>query len=476
MVSNAGQSLNLGSAYAEVILAAKIDRSLRDIDRTLGQSLQNVGDQVTNLGGALTKLTAPITAFGATGISTFARFDDTLTEISARTGTFGAELDLIREKALELGADTVFSSQQVLDAFLDLTSSGQTVAEAMVTLEDVTTLAAAGNLELGRAADLTTDLMSVFSLELEQSGEIADALARGAGSSSASVAQLGEALINGGPVAAQFGLSLDETTAILAVFAEAGIKGSEAGTQLRSMLLNMGRDTDTVNAAWKDLGTQLFDSEGNIRNLNDVVMDINSGLENLTEEEGTKALTALAGSYGIVGLRALLAADGITEMEARMLAQVDAATVAQQQMSSLGNRLGSLRGSIETLQITLFGLNQGPLTDFIDTLINAVNRVTQFARENPELAQTIFSVATAAAAAGPALIVLGQVITSIGVVAGVVFSPLGLVAGTILAIAGAIAYAYRQNLGGFADALHEIGKGVRLFVGRFRETGNVFDA
>jgi len=444
--------------------------------RDLGTTMQSVGGQVAGIGAQMTAFSAPAALAAGAAVRSFMSFDATLTEISARTGTVGADLEMIGDTAKQMGADTVFSSQQVLDAFLDLTTSGASVAEAMETLDEVTDLAAAGNIELGQSADLVTDVMAMFQMELEDSRDVVDALVSAAGSSSANVDQLGDALTNVGPIAAQMGLDVEDTAAILALFAENGVKGSAAGTQLKSMLLNMTRNAEGVPNMWKSLNIELYDAEGNMRDVNTIFEEMNTVMADMPTEEQNAALQKLFGSYGIIGGQILTTSAGFEGMAETMRGQASAATVAEQQMASLSNRFASLMGSVETLGITLVDLVDEHLANLVQRGISAVNTMTAFADANPQLTTTLIAVGAALTLLGPALVSLGGAMMLAGVAVGglttaftVLMGPVGLA----MAAGVALTTAYVTNFGGMRDFVD--GQVRPVLMGFFNLLGGVWE-
>jgi len=455
------EGVNLGSAYGKIIITTnaaeainQTRRSLRSGLQGMASQMQSIGNQISGMGAQITAATAPLAVGLGSGLKTLASYDQLMTEISARTGLAGDGLQRVGEFAQEMGAETVFSTEQVLEAFLDLLTSGQSIEEAFDTLPHVLNLAAAGNRDLGRSADDVTDILSQYGLGVEHAEMVTNALAAAAGSSSADVGQLTESFKNVGPLAAQYGLSIEETAAVFAVFAENGIKGAEAGTMLRSMLLNTSRPVDTASEAWERLGTSLYDADGNMRALDDVMKDIGPKLDALSDEERNEILQGLAGSYGIVGLNSLVASDGISEMLGKMDEQASAAEVAAKMMETLTNRANSFKGSVETLMITALE----PMLDDIKALIGDqesgaigfVNALTEWVKINPELTRRIVKWLAVLVAVGPTLLVVGQAITFIGASLAFLLSPVGLVIGAL----GALGVAYATNFGGMRDFIN----------------------
>lgn len=465
--SGGGGGFNLGNAHGAVLIStnvaeamAEAKRSLQQGIQSLGASMQSLGSSMQATGGAITTLTAPLAIFGATGIKAAADFDSAMTAISARTGLTGDALEKVRQQALQLGADTMFSSQQAADAFLQLLTAGLSVEQAMATLPNVLTAAAAAGEDLGLTADLMTNVMSSFSLEANETARIVEAMSRAAASSPASMAEMGFALQDAGGIAKSYGLTLEDTAALFAIFAQNGIRGSEAATQLRSMMLNMTADTDKNEAAWAALGTSLYDAEGNMRNLDVVLGEIRTSLAGMTDEQRNDIIKTLAGSYGLLGFNALLASDGIDAMKGTMDSQSSATEVAATMMDTWNGAIDSLLGSIQTLQIeALTPFMNEVLKPMVQDLTQTVNGITEWVKANPELAQTLIKVGAALVVLGPVLVIAGTIISSLGTIVsalgaafGLVTSPAFLLAAAIAAIIAAAQFGYP---GGIAQLLSD---------------------
>jgi TP901 family phage tail tape measure protein len=409
----------------------------------VSRGFSGVGASISRAGGALSIATAPLADFGKAGVDTAATFQSSMAEISARTGIVGADLESVRQLALDLGADTAFSAQQAADGFLQLLSSGQSVEEAMSTIPVILDAAAASGEDLGTTADVVTDIMAAFGLKTEDAAGVVDVLAAAAGASSADMASLGQGFANVGGVAKSFGLSVEDTAATLAVFSENGIKGAEAGTALKSMLLNMTRPTEDVQGAWGELGISMYDAMGNARPLEQVIADLDSVLDTMSTEEQNEYMTTLAGSFGVVGLTALRGSKSIQDMKKAMGEQASASDIAAARMDTFSGRVDSLMGSVETLMITaLTPLMENVLTPLIESITGVVNQIAVWANANPQLASTLVAIGGAVTLLGPALVGLGTAMTlaapAVGALAAafaVLVSPLALVAAGIAGLA-----------------------------------------
>jgi len=430
--------------------------SAQNAIQSFGGRITSAGKSITAFGAQTALIAAPLTLIGRQSLSTASAFDSAMAEISARTGIAGDDLEMVRRFAIQMGMDTAYSAQESADAFLQLLSSGQSVTDAIATLPIVLDLAAASGEQLGYTADALTDILAAFNLGIEDATSTADALARAAGASSASVGSLADGLANVGPVASTFGIDLETTVTTLAVLSENGIKGAEAGTALKSMLLTMTSPTENVAKAWSELGTSFYDAEGNARPLPNILEDIKKGLDGKPAEDQNRIMKDLAGSYGIVALTALLGDLSITDMKDSMSKQADAATVADARMDTFGGTVDQLSGSIETLQIEAFTpfMNK-TLRPVIELLTTGINKVTKWATANPELSNSILAVAAgfvtlsaSALIAGPLVTFLGGGLSVVGAAAGLLYSPLGLLA--LVALAAA------TNFGGFGDKLEDV--------------------
>lgn len=416
------------------------------INRT-GGGMAEAGQKITGMGAKVTAITAPLAIMGGIGLKTAADFEATMTEISARTGIVGTDLQNVRDFALQMGADTSFSGQQAADAFLQLLSSGQTAQQALETLPSILDAAAAGGEDLGHTADVVTDIMAAFGIGVEYSSDVVDSLAKAAGASSADMSSLGQGFGNIGGIARSFGISMNRTAAILAILSENGIKGGEAGTALKSMLLNMTRPTEDVQGAWNDLGVSFYDGQGNTRDLTAVMGDLKTAMKDLPAEQQNEMMTTLFGSYGRTAAEALMGSMSIEQMEEAMRNSAGAADVADARMNTFTGRVDSLKGSVETLMIrALTPFMDNVLSPLAVTLTDVVNRITDWTVANPGLTDALVKVGAVALVAGPALIAIGTAmtlaapaVTALGIAFGLLLSPIGLAAAAIIGIGALVA-------------------------------------
>jgi TP901 family phage tail tape measure protein len=456
-------ALEVASLFATIKLNDQLTGGLKTAHGNLSKfadGVKNFGSNLSDVGKNISLLTAPLAAFGIAGMKVASDFDSAMAEISGRTGLVGKDLEQIRQLSLKLGADTKFSAQDAADAYLNLLASGQSVKEAISTLPAVMDAAAASGEGLGTSADTLTSIMASFKLPAEQAGRVVDTLSRGAAASKATIASLGQGFANIGPAAKMFGLSVEDTTAILSIFEQNGIKGAEAGTQLRSMLTNMTRPTEKVEGAWKKLGVRLFDTAGRIRPINKVMAETSKALKALSDEDRLSIMKDIAGSYGQMGFAALTGSISIDQMKKSMNEAAGIQDVLAKKNNTFAFAVESLRGSIESLQINaLTPLMDKTFKPMVMDMIQVVNGISSWITANPVLAESITKIATAIIGGGGLLFGVGKLVEAIGGL-GMALIKLAPFVLPVLVIAGLIS-AYQSNFMGFKDWVDDLGKRLR---------------
>lgn len=449
----------------------QVETGMSNLAGKVGGSLDKISTSLIGAAGKLSLLTAPLAALGLVGVNTAMQFDSAMAEIGARTGATEAELEAVRQKALQMGADTAFSAQDAATAFLELLSSGQTLEEAMATIEPVMTAAAASGEQLGTTADGITNVMAMFGLEAENASMVVDALAKAAGASSADMASLIQGFNNGGAKAAGMGIDVEDTAAILAIFAENGKKGAEAGTLLSSMIT--GLNTDKAKESMSNLGVSLYDNQGNAKDFEVVLGELKTAMADLPAEEQNTLMHDLAGSYGETGLRALLGSISIGAMKTKMDESTGATEVADAKMNTFAGTVDSLKGSIETLSIEVMTpFMNNVLKPMVEEITKIVNAFTDWAGKNPEVTSTL-------ATLGLGAVVFTGFLFALGAAASVASAGIGLLSGAFLllsspivlvglAIGGAVALIWwaRDEI---MNAFREIGGFVQEAIDKIKE-------
>lgn len=380
-----------------------------------GGRIYNAGQQVADAGDAMTaRVTVPLAAIGAASAKTAIDFESSMSRVKGALNDPKADMEELRQLALDMGADTVFSASEAGAAMEELAKGGLTAADikggALKTTMD---LAAAGGLQLADAANVTVQAMGAFNLSADQTGEAANALAGAAAASSADVADLTQGLSQASAQANSAGWSIQDTTAVLGAFADAGIKGSDAGTSLKTMLQRLAAPTDSAAKMMDSLGINVRDSNGNMLDAANVAGILQSQLGGLDSATRDAALQTI---FGADASRAALVmmnqgTEGIQRYTAATNDQASAQRLADSQMGETQRSIEEMNGAIETASIQVGGALAPAVTD----VANAVGGAAEsFSQMDEGTQQAVVGFGLVAAAAGPVLSVSGRITKSVG--------------------------------------------------------------
>lgn len=221
--------------------------------------------------------TAAVTAFAKASIDAGSQFDSTMSQVAAISGATGEDFDALREKAMEMGASTKFSATESAEAFTYMAMAGWKTGDMLDGIEGIMNLAAAAGENLATTSDIVTDALTAFGLSAEDSGRFADVLAAASSNANTNVSMLGESFKYVAPVAGSLGYSAEDTAVALGLMANSGIKASQAGTALRTLLTNMAKPTDDMAYAMNRLGVSLADDEGNMYSFMEIMEQLRTG-------------------------------------------------------------------------------------------------------------------------------------------------------------------------------------------------------
>lgn len=270
----------------------------------IGGKLETVGNKVTGVGQKLLPVTAGVTALGTAAVKTTADFDSSMSQVQATMGIakdamsdLNGEsvntMDALRDLAKQMGSETAFSASECADAMNYLALAGYDTQEIYDTLPTVLNLAAAGGIDLASASDMVTDAMSALGMETSEADTMVDQMAKTASSTNTSVAQLGEGILTIGATARTVKGGTAELNTALGILANNGIKGAEGGTHLRNVILSLQNPTDKAAEQMQALGVSVYDSEGNMCSLNDILGDLNTSMDGMTAEEKSNIISKI---------------------------------------------------------------------------------------------------------------------------------------------------------------------------------------
>lgn len=345
--------------------------------RSVASGMENTGRKSALIASGMTAAGLAVAAFGVAAVKMAADFDQQMSTVQANTGATSAQLDQLRAAAIEAGASTVYSASDSADAINDLGKAGMSVTDILTGgLTGALNLAASDGMAVGDAAEYMANALSMFHLKGSQASQVADTLAAGAGKAVGNVSDFGEALNNCGAQANSFGMNIQETTGVLALFAQNGTIGAEAGTQLNSMLMKLAAPSTEASNTMKELGISAYDAQGHFVGMAKFAGQLQKAEKDLTDEQRNQANATIFGSYAIKAANYLYEAgeSGVNKWTKAVSESGYAAEQAAAKNNNLKGDLENLGGSMESLMISVGEGAQGPLRKMVqglDTLVDA---------------------------------------------------------------------------------------------------------
>ena len=375
------------------------------------EGLSSFGKSLSTVGAGLTaSITAPVMALGASVVKTQMQFEQAMSKVQALSGATGSDLQLLEDTAKQLGESTVYSASEAADALGYMALAGWDAQQSAAGLPGVLNLAAASGMDLAQASDLVTDYLTAFGLEADQAGRMADVLSYAQANSNTTTEMLGEAFKNCAVNAHNAGMTLEETTAILSKFADAGLKGSEGGTALNAIIRDMTQKMKNGAIQIGQTKVQVQDANGNFRKMTDIIRDVDKATEGMGDAQKTAALmtTFTADSIKGMGILCNTGADNIDKFTNELKnSDGTAEDMANTLSSTLSGALKQLSSAWEGLQYDL-----GDTTGVLTKIVNGLTLLVRWLKSLPgPVKQIIVTFALMAAAVGPILLAFGKLIT-----------------------------------------------------------------
>lgn len=296
----------LAKAYVQIIPSAEgikgnltkiMDGEAEGAGKSAGGKFGSAFGTVAKAGlAAVGAAVTGVTAFGGSAVASGMKFDATMSEVAAISGAVGEDFDALRDKAQEMGATTKFSASESAEALTYMAMAGWKTEDMLSGLEGIMNLAAASGEDLATTSDIVTDALTAFGLNAADSNHFADVLAAASSNANTNVSMMGETFKYAAPLAGALGYSIEDTATAIGLMANAGIKGSQAGTALRSILTRMAKPTKESDTAMAALGLSLTDTEGNMKSFQRVMMDMREAFHSnlmISEEEFASMLSDL---------------------------------------------------------------------------------------------------------------------------------------------------------------------------------------
>lgn len=324
-----------------------------------------------NLISDLTKTAATkLAGLAKSSVSVGMNFDASMSQVAATMGTTVDQIDNLTKVSKEMGSSTKFTATQAADALNYLALAGYDANKAAEVLPSVLNLAAAGGMDLAYASDLVTDAMASLNIEANKQNvdDFGNKLAMAASKANANVSQLGEAILTVGGTAANLKGGTTELTTALGLLANVGIKGAEGGTHLRNIILSLQSPTDEAAKKMQKLGLQVYDSQGKMRGLNDILSDLNSAMNGMTQGQKDSIINQLFNKTDLAAVNGLLAAQG--DQWNTLAAQIDNADGAMGQMAE--TQIDNLQGAMTIMSSAFEGMQLAVYDELEPTLTEAV--------------------------------------------------------------------------------------------------------
>ena len=427
--------------------ASKTNQTLSKIGE-VGSKVESFGNGVTNVGKKVSVASAAVTAMGGAAVKTAADFESSMSQVQATMGitkdsmsTLDGQsvntMDALSDLAKEMGAKTAFSASECAEALNYLALAGYDTQEMADTLPTVLNLAAAGGLDLASASDMVTDAMSALGMKTSDANKMVDQMAKTASSTNTSVGQLGEGILTIGATAKTVKGGTAELNTALGILANNGIKGAEGGTHLRNVILSLQNPTDGAAKTMEKLGVQTYDSEGNMRSLNDILGDLNKSMDGMTSAEKANIIATIFNKTDLASVNALLANTGDTWTDLQTAIENSggaAQQMADTQLDNLSGQLTILKSAVEGFAISIGDALMPMIKNIvakIQSFVDWLNNLDEGTR------QVIVKIGLFVAALGPFLVILGTVISKVGV-AMQAFSKLGLKLTSLMSNAGGV--------------------------------------
>lgn len=423
---------------------------------TLGQNIMAAGGLVANTGSMLTRsITVPLVSAGQEVVEFGATFDKQMSAVEAvmQSVLQEGDMDRLREAAMYWGEQTVYSATEAAEALYYMGLAGWNVDQAVNGLGSVLNLAAAGNMDLGRASDVVTDSMTAMNLTageltngIENTAYYTSVLAAVMANSNTDIDKLGESFKYVAPIAGSLGYDIEDLGLALGLAANAGIKSSQAGTSLRQALKNLISPTTTTQAAMEkyglslydatgqaipfrelmlqlqatfgDLSVEVFDANGELKEGEQIMQEYGNSLP-ITQQEKLKAIVDLFGTRAMPTMLAIINQAG-PEFD-KLAGYIDeaaqtgeyAAEMAHTQMDNLQGDWIRFTSALGTTKIMLADIVKGELRDFIQKLTELVRQFNELDETQKE---QIIKWGLLAAAIGPVLLVIGNLLKSVGLI------------------------------------------------------------
>lgn len=474
-------AINMGSAIAYLELdTSKFSKGFAsayndlkvfgDKSATAGQKFKGFSSALNTVGSGLAKgVTLPLLGVGTAAVKVASSFDSAMSEVKAISGATGTQFTQLRDKAIEMGAKTKFSATESAKAFKYMAMAGWDTKDMLNSISGVMNLAAASGEDLGTVSDIVTDAMTAFGLaadgttkvlkngynvEVSNAEHFSDVLAEASSRSNTNVSLMGATFKYVAPIAGAMGYSIEDTAVAIGLMANAGIKGEQAGTALRSTITRLVKPTKESGTAMDALGISVTNSDGSMKSLDSILKQLRSSMSGLTEDQKASYAAMLAGQEGMSGLLAIVNASD--EDYNKLSESIANCTGASQEMAdtmqdNLGGAVTLLKSALESAGITIGERLTPYIRELAEWITGLVEKFNSLSDSQQDLIVKIGLILTAIA---PVMLIGSKV-----------FSLLSSVIGIIITVGSALSTVFAFGLNATALSAAGASTGVTMLAG-----------
>lgn len=376
----------LGKLADQAKKTADDTEDLGDETENAGKKAKSAGDGFTVFKGILANLATDVIRRVSDGLKTMAKnmvsagidFDSAMSKVEAVSGATGEELDKLTAKAQEMGKKTKFSATESAEAFNYMAMAGWKTEDMLSGIEGVMNLAAASGSDLATTSDIVTDALTAMGYSAGDAGRLADVMAAASSNANTNVEMMGETFKYAASVAGSLGYSMEDIAIATGLMANSGIKASQAGTALRSIMQRIATDTGGAATAMREMGVETTNADGTMRPLSDVMNDLRKAMANMTDEQKTATAKTIAGTEAMGGLLAIVNA-APADYEKLTKAVKDSSGAAQKMADTMNDNVGGkltlLKSQLEGIYLTIWKKVEPSISKAIDTISKALSKV-----------------------------------------------------------------------------------------------------
>lgn len=423
------------------------ERSLNDLKNTAGSSsaaLEEIsqktrafGEKTTEAGKKLLPVSAAIGGLGAAAVKTASDFDASMSNVQAISGATAEDMEILREKAREMGEKTKYSATEAGDAMSYMAMAGWKTGDMLGGIEGIMNLAAASGEDLATTSDIVTDALTAFGMTAEESGNLADIMAAASSNANTNVSLLGESFKYVAPLFGAMNYSAEDAATALGLMANAGIKGSQAGTSLKTAIANMVSPTDSMAAVMDKYELSLTNTDGTMKSFSEVMEMLRGKMGGLSETEQAAAASTLFGKEAMAGMLSIInAAPADYEKLTNAVDNADgsAKNMADTMNDNLAGQITILKSKLQELAISI----GETLMPYIKKAVEVIQKIVdKFNGMSDAQKKLIVVIGIIIAALGPLLIIIGKVSLGISAVTGA-FSKLSGIGGVVTKFGGIV--------------------------------------